>query len=148
LDRAEGELFEAYLRWVRDRILALRAREDYTPMLHFDIYGTIGLAFGMDTTRMADYLSRLADIAAPFRLRVEQPMDAGSREHQSEAVGKLRAALRERGPAVEIVIGEWCDTMDDIRVFTDAQAADVIHVKTPDLGGVNNTIDAMLYVRR
>jgi methylaspartate ammonia-lyase len=102
----------------------------------------------MDTTRMADYLSRLADLAAPFRLRVEQPLDAGSREPQVEAMGKLRAALRERGAAVEIVIDEWCNTMDDIRVFTDAQAADVIHVKTPDLGGVNNAIDALLYVRR
>jgi methylaspartate ammonia-lyase len=145
---AEGELFEAYLRWVRDRVLALRTREDYAPVLHFDTYGTIGLAFGMDTTRMADYLSRLADLAAPFQLRVEQPMDAGSREPQVEAMGKLRAALRERGSAVEIVIDEWCNTMDDIRVFTDAQAADVIHVKTPDLGGVNNTIEALLYVRR
>jgi methylaspartate ammonia-lyase len=144
---ADGELFEAYLRWVRDRILALRTREDYAPVLHFDTYGTIGLAFGMDTTRMADYLSRLADLAAPFRLRVEQPMDAGSREPQVEAMGKLRATLRERGTAVEIVIDEWCNTMDDIRVFSDAQAADVIHVKTPDLGGVNNTIDALLYVR-
>jgi methylaspartate ammonia-lyase len=145
---ADGELFEAYLRWVRDRVLALRTREDYAPVLHFDTYGTIGLAFGMDTTRMADYLSRLADLAAPFRLRVEQPMDAGSREPQVEAMSKLRGVLRERGAAVEIVIDEWCNTMDDIRVFTDAQAADVIHVKTPDLGGVNNTIDALLYVRR
>jgi methylaspartate ammonia-lyase len=145
---ADGELLEEYLRWVRDRVLALRARQDYAPVLHFDTYGTIGLAFAMDTTRMADYLSRLADLAAPFRLRVEQPMDAGSREPQVEAMSKLRATLRERGAAVEIVIDEWCNTMDDIRVFTDAQAADVIHVKTPDLGGVNNTIDALLYVRR
>jgi methylaspartate ammonia-lyase len=145
---AEGELFEAYLRWVRDRVLALRTREDYAPVLHFDTYGTIGLAFGMDTGRMADYLCRLADLAAPFQLRVEQPMDAGSREPQVEAMGKLRAALRERDSSAEIVIDEWCNTMDDIRVFTDAQAADVIHVKTPDLGGVNNTIDALLYVRR
>jgi methylaspartate ammonia-lyase len=145
---AGGELLEAYLRWVRDRVLALRAREDYAPVLHFDTYGTIGRAFGMDTTRMADYLSRLAGLAAPFRLRVEQPLDAGSREPQVEAMSKLRAALHERGAGVEIVIDEWCNTMDDIRVFTDAQAADVIHVKTPDLGGVNNTIDALLYVRR
>jgi len=145
---ANGEVLEEYLGWVRGRVLALRTREDYSPVLHFDTYGTIGLAFGMDTTRMADYLSRLADLAAPFRLRVEQPMDAGSREPQVEAMGKLRAVLRERGAAVEIVIDEWCNTMDDIRVFTDAQAADVIHVKTPDLGGVNNTIEALLYVRR
>jgi methylaspartate ammonia-lyase len=145
---ADGELLEEYLRWVRDRVLALRTREDYAPVLHFDTYGTIGLAFGLDTTRMADYLSRLGELAAPFRLRVEQPLDAGGREPQVEAMGRLRAVLRERGAAVEIVIDEWCNTMDDIRVFTDAQAADVIHVKTPDLGGVNNTIDALLYVRR
>jgi methylaspartate ammonia-lyase len=145
---ADGELFEAYLLWVRGRVLSLRAREDYEPVLHFDTYGTIGLAFGMDTVRMADFLSRLGDLAAPFRLRVEQPMDAGGREAQVEAMGKLRAALRERGSPVEIVIDEWCNTMEDIRLFTGAQAADVIHIKTPDLGGINNTIDALLYVRR
>ena len=144
---ADGVLFEAYLRWVRDRVLRLRTREDYNPVLHFDTYGTIGLAFGMDTTRMADYLSRLGDLAAPFQLRVEQPMDTGSRAPQVAAMSKLRSALRERGSSVEIVIDEWCNTMEDIRVFTDAQAADVIHVKTPDLGGVNNTIDALCYVR-
>ena len=145
---ADGELFQEYLRWVRDRILSLRPHPEYKPVLHFDTYGTIGLAFGMDTARMADYLSRLGNLAAPFRLRVEHPMDAGGREAQVEAMGKLRAALRERGSATEIVVDEWCNTMEDIRVFTDAQAADVIHVKTPDLGGVNNTIDALLYVRR
>jgi methylaspartate ammonia-lyase len=143
-----GELFEAYVRWVRDRVLSLRAREDYKPVLHFDTYGTIGLAFDMDTVAMANYLSRLGEIAAPFRLRVEQPMDAGSRDPQVEAMGKLRAELRHRGSPAAIVADEWCNTMADIRLFTDAQAADVIHVKTPDLGGINNTIDALLYVRR
>jgi methylaspartate ammonia-lyase len=145
---AQGELFEAYLGWVRDRVLHLRAREDYNPVLHFDTYGTVGLAFDRDTVRMADYLARLGELAEPFRLRVEQPVDAGDREAQVEAMAKLRTALRERGSAVELVIDEWCNTMEDIRLFTDAQAADVIHVKTPDLGGINNTIEALLYVRR
>ncbi|MCW2882656.1 MAG: methylaspartate ammonia-lyase [Sphaerisporangium sp.] len=145
---AQGEIFEAYLGWVRDRVLSLRTREDYDPVLHFDTYGTIGLAFDRDTGRMADYLTRLGLVAAPFRLRIEQPLDAGGREAQIEEMAKLRAALRERGSAVELVVDEWCNTMEDIRLFTDAQAADVIHVKTPDLGGINNTIEALLYVRR
>jgi methylaspartate ammonia-lyase len=145
---AQGELFEEYVGWVRDRVLHLRVREDYHPVLHFDTYGTVGLAFDRDTTRMADYLARLGKVAAPFRLRIEQPMDAGSRDGQIEAMVKLRAALRERGAAVEIVVDEWCNTVEDIRLFTDAQAADVIHVKTPDLGGLTNTIEALLYVRR
>jgi methylaspartate ammonia-lyase len=32
-------------------------------------------------------------------------------------------------------------------MFVNQGAADVIHVKTPDLGGVNNTIEALLLVR-
>jgi methylaspartate ammonia-lyase len=37
--------------------------------------------------------------------------------------------------------------LEDIDIFTAARAADVIHVKTPDLGGINNTIEALLLVR-
>jgi methylaspartate ammonia-lyase len=142
-----GELFAQYVRWVRDRVLRLRARPEYEPVLHFDTYGTIGLAFGQDTGAMADYLGRLGDDAAPFRLRIEQPVHAGERDAQVEAMGKLRSALRASGSAVEIVIDEWCNTMEDIRVFADAGAADMIHVKTPDLGGINNTAEALRYVR-
>jgi methylaspartate ammonia-lyase len=44
-------------------------------------------------------------------------------------------------------VDEWCNTLEDIRLFADAGAADVIHVKTPDLGGISNTVEALLYVR-
>jgi methylaspartate ammonia-lyase len=142
-----GELFAEYVRWVRDRVLSLRLRDAYEPVLHFDTYGTIGLAFEMDTDAVADYLSRLGELAAPFRLRVEQPVHAADRDAQVEAMTKLKSALRHRGSAVEIVADEWCNTTEDVRVFTDAGAADMIHVKTPDLGGINNTIDALRYVR-
>jgi methylaspartate ammonia-lyase len=142
-----GELFAEYVRWVRDRVLSLRAREAYEPVLHFDTYGTIGLVFDMDTGAVADYLSGLGELAAPFRLRVEQPVHAGDRDAQVEAMATLRSTLRHSGSTVEIVADEWCNTAEDIRVFTDAQAADMIHVKTPDLGGINNTIDALRYVR-
>lgn len=142
-----GELLLDYVRWVRDRVLRLRTRDTYDPVLHFDTYGTIGLAFGMKTEAIAEYLSRLGGAAAPFRLRVEQPVHAAERDAQVEAMTKLRYALRNRGTTVEIVIDEWCNTMADIRVFTDAGAADMIHVKTPDLGGINHTIEALRYVR-
>jgi methylaspartate ammonia-lyase len=49
---------------------------------------------------------------------------------------------------VELVVDEWCNTLEDIEVFVAAGAADVIHVKMPDLGGINNTIEALLHVRR
>jgi methylaspartate ammonia-lyase len=145
---ADGELFADYVRWVRDRILALRDDSGYRPQLHFDVYGTVGLAFAGDTGRMAGYLSSLADLAAPFPLRIEHPVDAGSRDGQVEALRALRGAVQAHGSGVEIVVDEWCNTLEDIRLFASAGAADVIHVKTPDLGGVHNTAEALLLVKQ
>ncbi len=143
----DGELLLSYLSWVRDRVLAL-GDDDYAPVLHIDVYGTIGQAFDGEVERVADYLDRLGEVAAPFQLRVEHAIDAGSRDGQIAASAALRAALRARGCPVQIVVDEWCNTLDDIRLFVAAGAADVIHVKTPDLGGINNTIEALLLVAR
>ena len=143
-----GEILAQYVSWVRDRILALRPREDYEPVIHLDVYGTIGLAFGGDVARVADYLVALESLAAPFQLRVEHVIDAGARDAQILISAALRSALQARGSRVQIAVDEWCNTLEDIELFVAARAADVIHVKTPDLGGVNNTIEALLHVRR
>jgi methylaspartate ammonia-lyase len=144
----DGEVLIAYATWVRDRILALRTHAPYEPSLHFDVYGTIGLAFGGDVERVADYLVALGDAARPFRVCVEHVIDAGNRAAQIDVSAALRAALRRRGSDVRIAVDEWCNTIEDIELFVAAGAADMIHVKTPDLGGINNTIDALLLVSR
>ena len=145
---ADGELFAEYVVWVRNRIIALRDDPGYRPQLHFDVYGTVGAAFAGDIGRMADYLAALGELAAPFPLRIEHPVDAGSREAQIDVLRSLRETLRARGSGVEIVVDEWCNTLEDIRLFASAGAADVIHVKTPDLGGVDNTAEALLLVKQ
>ncbi|MFI5285364.1 MAG: methylaspartate ammonia-lyase [Candidatus Dormibacteria bacterium] len=142
----EGELLLAYVAWVRDRIIALRRRPEYTPRLHFDVYGTIGLVFGGDVERVAAYLARLGAAAEPFALCVEHVIDAGNRADQIRVSAALRRALRDGGSGVQIAVDEWCNTLEDIELFVTAGAADVIHVKTPDLGGINNTIEALLLV--
>ncbi len=144
----DGGLLKAYIGWIRDRILALRSRPEYNPRLHFDTYGTIGIAFGSDLDRIAEYLRELADAASPFTLRIEHPIDAGSRQAQIDVYVELRRLLAERAIPVHIVVDEWCNTLEDIELFVAAGAADVIHVKTPDLGGINNTIKALIHVRR
>ncbi|MBW4077806.1 MAG: methylaspartate ammonia-lyase [Acidobacteria bacterium] len=142
-----GELLLEYVEWLRERVLTVRPNPDYFPRLHIDTYGTIGIAFEGDLERVVTYLASLARVAAPFGLWVEHPIDAGNRDSQVATYAKLREMLRNRAIPVEIVVDEWCNTLEDIDVFTRAQAADVIHVKTPDLGGINNTIEALLLVR-
>jgi methylaspartate ammonia-lyase len=126
----------------------LRTRPDYMPRLHFDVYGTIGVIFDGDTDAVARYLTRLGDTAQPFGVCVEHVIDAGSRDAQVRVSEALRNALRNRNSSVRIAVDEWCNTLEDIEIFVAAGAADVIHVKTPDLGGINNTIEALLLVAR
>lgn len=143
----EGVLLEEYVRWVRDRVLALRTDASYVPVLHLDVYGTVGLAFGGDLERVAAFLVGLAAVAAPFPLRVEHPVDAGSRAGQIAAMAELRAAVARRGGGVALAVDEWCNTAEDVRAFVAAGAADVVHVKVPDLGGLQHTITSLLHVR-
>ena len=63
----KGEKLEAYVAWLRDRILEHRSSEDYLPVFHIDVYGTIGAIFGNNNyTAMADYIEKLGQTAKPF----------------------------------------------------------------------------------
>ena len=146
---AKGEKLADYVAWLRDRILANRHDESYLPVFHIDVYGTIGAAFGNNNYKaMADYIEELGRIAKPFHLRIEGPMDCDcDRETQIEALAGLTAELDARGCDVELVADEWCNTLEDIKLFADAKAGHMVQIKTPDLGGVNNTIEAVLYCK-
>ena len=143
-----GELLEEYVAWLRDRILKLRTRDDYLPIFHIHLYGTIGAAFGNDNFEaMADYLAKLEKIAKPFHLRIEGPMDMEDRELQMKALAELTRVVDERGIGVELVADEWCNTLDDIKYFADHKAGHMVQIKTPDLGGINNIVEAVLYCK-
>ena len=144
-----GELLAEYVAWLRDRILENRAYDEYMPVMHMDVYGTIGVIFGnKNYTAMADYIEKLGEIAKPFKIRIEGPMDCDStREEQIEALAGLTAELDRRGCDVELVADEWCNTLEDIQLFADNKAGHMIQIKTPDLGGINNTIEAVLYCK-
>ena len=104
----QGEKLEEYVAWLRDRILQHRTSEDYLPIFHIDVYGTIGAAFGNDNYKaMADYIEKLGRIAKPFHLRIEGPMDCDvDVPTQMKALAALTAELDARGCDVELVADE------------------------------------------
>ncbi|MBM3859559.1 MAG: methylaspartate ammonia-lyase [Verrucomicrobia bacterium] len=142
-----GEKLRAYIRWIRRRIHELRARPSHRPALHIDVYGTIGAAFGGDVGRIADYLASLEADAGELPLYIEGPVDMEEKLRQMETLLRIRTLLRRKGSAVKIVADEWCNTLDDIREFTDAGVCDMVQIKTPDLGGIQDTVEAVLYCR-
>jgi methylaspartate ammonia-lyase len=143
---ANGELLKEYVSWLVKRVKEI-GKEGYQPILHIDVYGTLGIAFNDDPVKIADYLLTLEKLAYPLKLRIEGPMDAGSKEGQIKALGALHEQLRLRKCSVEIVADEWCNTLEDIQDFVMAGVCDMIQIKTPDLGGINNTIEAVLFCK-
>ena len=144
----DGVIFKEYVAWVRNRVLKMRTDESYNPVLQFDVYGTIGQAFNSDVNKCADYLAEVGEVAAPFQLRIEHAIDGKSVEGQVKVMKALKEAITARGSKVQISVDEWCNTLEDIQLFVKEKAADIIHVKMPDLGGINNTIEALLLIHR
>ena len=140
-----GELLLKYIGWMRDRVLQHRKDENYNPVFHIDVYGTIGIAFNYDVDKMFEYLLECEKQAAPFRIRIEGPIDTGDREGTMTYEKVLTEKLDKVGSKLEIVADEWCNTLEDIKYFADNKAGHVLQIKTPDLGGVNNVAEAIMY---
>jgi len=143
----DGQLFLDYIAKFARRVLEI-GEPDYRPILHFDVYGTFGELFEDDVERIADYLARIRAAVQPFEVMIEAPIVATSLESQVALYKKLRETQRRKGVDVTIVVDEWCNTLEDIRAFGEADAVDMCQIKTPDLGGINNTIEAALYCKR
>ncbi|MGQ7937523.1 methylaspartate ammonia-lyase [Paraburkholderia sp. D1E] len=119
---------------------------EYFPSIHFDMYGSVEKLFG-HAAAMAEFLDRLADAVAPFPLLIESPIIKETQQDQFDCYRKLRDALACRSSTVKIVIDEWCNTLSDIRECSRLGVADFVQIKCPDMGGINNIIEAILLCR-
>jgi methylaspartate ammonia-lyase len=143
---ADGAKLTHYVRWLKERIGQL-GDGDYRPTIHLDVHGALGQIFEDNLGRVLGQLYALELAAQPYPLRVECPVMVDSRAAQIEAMKTLREYVRLRRMNVQLVVDEWANTLDDIRAFVDAQAADVIQIKMPDLGSVHNAVEAVLACR-
>ena len=142
-----GELLLEYIGWLSSRLISKRLDAHYNPSLHIDVYGTLGMIFDHDFEKIVIYLEACAERAKPFNLLIEGPVDMGERQAQIEALVTLTKMVDERGLNVKIVADEWCNTLEDIKLFVDAKAGHMVQIKTPDLGSIHNTIEAILYCK-
>ncbi|WP_254529380.1 methylaspartate ammonia-lyase [Natrinema gelatinilyticum] len=142
----DGETLLEYVEWLTRRSQEL-GPEGYEPRFHIDVYGMIGEIFDApyDRNEVVEYFAALEEAAAPYPIQIEGPMDVGNREDQIAAMIELRQGLAEANVSVDIVADEWCNTFEDVRAFVDAEAADLVQVKTPDLGGIHRSGQAVRY---
>jgi len=142
-----GEHLREYLLWLKNRVAELKVDPDYLPDFQVDVYGTIGEAFNNDVEKMGEYVRELTELVAPHALAIEGPVDVDSKEEQIKLMAELTAYVDEHNIPCIFVADEWCNTLDDIKEFSDAKAGHMIQIKAPDLGGINNTVEAVLYCK-
>jgi methylaspartate ammonia-lyase len=142
----QGEKLAAFVRRVATRIREI-GDADYRPRIHVDLYGTLGELFSMQIEPLADYLGALRKESGAYHLLVESPMIAATQAEQIEKFRGLRELLGKKGIDVGLIADEWCNTLADIKLFSAAKAADFVQIKTPDLGSIHNTIEAVLYCK-
>lgn len=138
-----GETFRAFVKWVAERTGEL-GRPQYRPTLHFDVYGWVGLEFGLDPQTIADFISRVADDVPGFRIHIECPANFGSPQAQLEGYAKIVSILDTRNANARVVVDEGCNTLADIRMFADARAAHLVQIKMPDVGSMADSARAVL----
>ena len=141
-----GEKLVDYARHLSKRITEIRD-PDYDPRIHLDVYGTLGELFGPDLEALTDYIGSVAEAASPYRVLIETPVIAKTQDAQIETFINIRQLLKQKSIEVGIIADEWCNTLEDIKRFAVAGAADFVQIKTPDLGGINNSIEAVLTCR-
>lgn len=142
-----GEILKDYLSWLKERILTKRVNDSYNPIIHIDVYGTVGELFKYNIEDVSNYLISLEKIVSPFKFRVESPIDLPSKDETVKALKELRISLEEKGSKTEIVADEWCNTLDDIKDFAKNKAGHILQIKTPDLGALHNAIMAVLHCK-
>ena len=143
----DGEVFLKYAEWVRDRVLEL-GEKDYKPAFRFDVYGTIGEVFDNDPARIVSYLAKVRAVTEPFELFIEMPVDMGDSQDQFRVMREIRTRLSKEKIKINLIIDEFANTLEEIKEWADSDACDMIQVKTPDLGVLTNSVEAVLYCKQ
>lgn len=135
------------LIFTKNRIKKL-AEDSYSPYLHYDLYGMMGVKYGSDIPKIVKELRSWSELVSPYRLIIETPFIMKTQEETIDLTRELIRQKKDEGLDLIICVDEWCNTLDDVKKFTDSSGAEMIQVKTPDVGGLNRTIDAVIYCQR
>ena len=132
-----------YAGWISERIKKIGAAS-FTPTLHYDLHGLLSLRVGHDIKAAVAYLLEVERACDGRPVLFEDPLDAGNKSDQIALMGELKAALRRSGSGIRLIADEWCNTRQDVADFVARNCCDLIQIKMPDLGGVDNTVQACM----
>lgn len=145
-----GTLFCRYVDLIADRLKHCKNERGQITAhsLHFDFYGVLGEAFHNNVANIVKFLLKLEAKVQPLSLQIETPILANSKNTHWQLMFDLRRLLNQKGSQIKLVIDEWCNDLEDIRYVVTKEIADIVHIKTPDMGGLHKTVEAVLLCKK
>lgn len=140
-----GKNAQRLQRYVRElkTYFATTTGESYRPTIHLDVRGGLGQLYDNDTGKILGALFGLEKAAAPYPLRVANPIIAADRETQAQKLRQLKEYLRLRRMKLQLVGGADIHTVDDAITLARSQVVDLIHLPVPQLGSLHQAIAAV-----
>ena len=142
-----GEILLDYARWLRHRVEQLGGT-DFRPVIHLDVHGAVGKIFDQDPVKIANYVKQLEIVLSPYHLRMESIALGATRDETIALLLQVQNEFRALGLNTALVADEWANSLNDITAFSRSGAVQMIHIKTPNLGGLDETIDAVLALKK
>jgi methylaspartate ammonia-lyase len=71
-----------------------------------------------------------------------------SRSETINQLIQLKNVLKRRNLKAKLVADEWANTYEDILEFANLKAAHMVHIKMSDLGGIDQSIEAVLKLKK
>lgn len=105
----------------------------------------MGQKYGGDISKIIEEFKSWIDLVSPYKLILEAPFIMETQKETIELTRELIHQKNEQGLELIVCVDEWCNTLDDVKTITDAGGAEMIQIKTPDMGGLNQSIDAIRY---
>jgi len=144
---SRGEVLLSYAKWLKARIYELGG-SDYLPTIHLDVHGAIGKIFEGSVESIVQYAAELEKAVAPYPLRIESIVLEANRSETIKKLIQLQNEIKKLDLKIELVADEWANTLEDVIEFARFKAANMIHIKMPDLGGVDQAIEAVLTLKK
>lgn len=142
IGRDGGKLVD-YARWWKKAVD--RLSKNYRPTLHLDVHGALGTIFAGDTSKVANCIKQIHDAVPGHMLRIESPVVMSSLDGQLKALHHLRSALPKE---IHLVVDEWANNRADIERFAAEGSCNMIHIKAPNLGPIQETVESVVTCQR
>jgi methylaspartate ammonia-lyase len=142
----QGEILQRTVRRIRDQLLAL-APDYYSPLLHVNVHSGLAQLHDHQLGKILGDLAGLEQAAAPYEIGIENPIARDGPQLEIEAMQRLKEFIRIRGMAVQLAAGDHLETLEAIKSYAEAGATDKIRIAINHLGGIQQSIEAILICR-